>query len=172
MEFLVDWDADHLSAARQLQEVTRMRSAWTHDQIQQRRRDLEHDTITPEDFGTSTPLTDSRTSRSVCGPSHCTQTKKRFTHHLRSSSQRALLGPLASRFSHKEATRATAQPQIQEQAILYPTPGSSMPRERRSPHSANPGRFTDMPVPAESWHGVSTKHTSSSTKEEEGKYFE
>ena len=57
VEFLVDWDAEHQSAAHQLQEATRMRHAWTPDQIQQRLRDLDDDTITPSDFGTSTPLT-------------------------------------------------------------------------------------------------------------------
>ena len=57
VEFLVDWDAEHQSAAQQLQEASRMRHAWTPDQIQKRRRDLDQGTICPRDFGTSTPLT-------------------------------------------------------------------------------------------------------------------
>ena len=57
VEFLVEWDAAHAHAAHDSQEATRIRHTWTPAQVQQRLRDLEHDTITPQDFGTST-LTD------------------------------------------------------------------------------------------------------------------
>ena len=144
VEFLVDWDADHLSAARQLQEATRMRSAWTHDQIQQRRRDLEHDNITPEDFGTSTPLTDLQ--------------KRLWTFALRAD---------------EEALHAPSEVQFPE-LCLDPLPPNSAtkkrhgqpfnPRFRSKRYFTQPqdrqclangvhhidqllGRYTDMPVP-------------------------